>query len=805
MKKAIVLFFLFNICLFFQAKSSHIFGGELGYTHITGYTYEITLVLYGDCSGSSFPSLPTAVPKIGVYNGTSAYTAINLNPGTIFGLEVTPVCPSEVNNTSCKGGTLPGVAKFEFKGQVTLGGPSADWQFVFDGNLGGTSAAGRSGAITNIVQGANSSVMQLVATLNNTSGPNNCSVFTSIPTPFMCINSPQQYNQGAIDPDGDVLDFSLIPGLTSAGNVTYTFPYTYDEPLATAAGSFVFNGNNGQMSFTPNAIQNSLVVNKVTETRGGTVVGSTMREMTILVLNNCNNQSPTGNIANYNTGQIDALNQLVICNSTTQLNFDIPVSDPDGQNIQVSLTGLPQNAVANIVGNNTPSPVINFSWAVPQPLLTGSYTFFATFQDDGCPLSSKQTIAFTIVVNDPFAVSVQSTEESCLPGKDGGIVITANSGNGDVKYSLDNVNYFGTNLFNGLSAGTYTVFLKDGMGCTFQSTITVNQAIKPELNITDLKDIRCFGEVNGSIELSTIPANGNFVYELNPGAVIQNNGLFKNLGKGNYEVIVKDNKGCADTLNTTIQEPSPISFTGISSENAFCDKDNGIVRVSANFEPAVFTLKPGMKASSSGFFSGLSQGQYTVTVTNENNCKQDTTIDVFETPNVFKSQMTQKDLPCWGKGYEGEAEVFVSGGVPPYTYLWSTQTNQTSAKINELYYGWYFVEITDAVGCEIKDTVYIQPGNCCESVFIPSAFTPNGDGVNDEFKLVSSTGMILKEFAVFNRWGQKVWLTRDQRGIWDGSDGKGWAEPGTYFYLLRYTCLFNGKTYSKQGDLTLIK
>lgn len=122
-----------------------------------------------------------------------------------------------------------------------------------------------------------------------------------------------------------------------------------------------------------------------------------------------------------------------------------------------------------------------------------------------------------------------------------------------------------------------------------------------------------------------------------------------------------------------------------------------------------------------------------------------------------------------------------------------------------MYYGWYFVDVTDATGCETKDTVYISPGSCCENVYIPNAFTPNNDGQNDEWRMVTSTGLIVDQFAVYNRWGEQIWHTSNQRGVWDGKRNGGDVESGTYFYLLRYECLSDGKKYVKKGDVTVLR
>ncbi|MBL7765409.1 MAG: gliding motility-associated C-terminal domain-containing protein [Chitinophagaceae bacterium] len=789
------------------AQASHIFGGELYYTHMGGLNYEITLTLYGDCSGSSFPNLPNSVPKIGVYNGNNASQAIYLYPINGTGDEVTPVCPAEINNTTCKGGSIPGVARYIYTGIVTLNGTSANWRFVFDGDMGQGNGAGRSNAITNINQPGNATMIGLEATLNNVNGPNNSSTFTSIPTPFFCINFPQQYNQGAIDADGDQLNFSLIPALDgAAGNVNYISPYTYDQPLATTPGSFIFNTSTGQMNFQPNQVQNSVVVNQVMEYRNGILVGSSMREMTIVVLNNCNNQSPNGSIAGSNIGNVINPNEISICNSGSTLTFDIQVSDPDGQAVFAFVNGLPVGAYSTITGNNTLNPSISITWPVPPGTPMGSYTFYVTYQDDGCPLSSKQTVAYTIHLEQPIVSAPITDPESCIPGQDGAIILNASSPNGVVSSSLNGAAFQQVNSYNGLSSGNYVLTLMDPAGCTDTLQINLGHAVVPDITQTIIDDISCYGLNDGRIQLVVEPADTAYSYTLYPGALANSNGLFQSLSENNYTIIVSDQKGCADTTSASITEPLPLLFTEITTEPLSCNKQNGRIFAKSNYTDSVkYVLTPGLKISSAGLFENLFEGMYTLTLHNENGCEIDTTLYIGVKPPDFFISTTHEDLRCLGKGYEGSAQVYTQGGIPPFTYLWSSQPPQTDPIANNLYYGDYVISVTDASGCEVKDTVTILPGNCCEQIYIPNAFTPNGDGVNDEWKITTSTGMNIKQFAVFNRWGEMVWKGHDQRHFWDGTHKGEAATLGTYFYLLRYQCLSDGQTYTLKGDIHLLR
>jgi gliding motility-associated-like protein len=65
--------------------------------------------------------------------------------------------------------------------------------------------------------------------------------------------------------------------------------------------------------------------------------------------------------------------------------------------------------------------------------------------------------------------------------------------------------------------------------------------------------------------------------------------------------------------------------------------------------------------------------------------------------------------------------------------------------------------------------------------------------------------MTIEHFGVYNRFGQRIWTTFDQRRSWDGTQNGQLAEPGTYFFVLQYTCLSDGKKYIKKGDVILLQ
>ena len=808
--KKIFFLFLFSLFYCFSANASHIYGGDINYKSIGGNTYEISLILYGDCSGASYPNLFSSSPVIEIYNNGSFFQNISLAISGNPGLEVTPVCPAQANNTTCQGGTQPGVAQFIFKKQISLNAQSSNWRFIFNGNLG-AGGAGRSASITNIsANGANASVMQLEATLNNSLAPNNSATYSTIPTPFFCINTQQEYNQGAIDADGDLLTFDLVDGLDAnspSGLVNYIPPYSYNAPLGTTSGNFLFNNSNGQMSFMPNIQQQALVVSKVTETRNGIIVGTSMREMTFVVLNTCNNQSPSGFITNANTGNIVTQEIIEACNiDNSVLSFSIQAVDPNGDKITATVNGLPANAVSTITNNNSTNPMVNISFTMPTPFVAGNYSFYVTYQDDACPLSSKQTLAYTIKLVQPITAIFQISNESCFPKNDGKINVNGTTTNNTLFYSINNGAFQTSNSFINLTAGNYSIVLKDDKNCLLKTQATVLGSLNPTIVNPIVKNIKCFGEKNGSITVSATPISSNYIYTLFPNNIFNNTGLFTGLSQNNYTVLVQDNSQCRDSFMTSISEPPPIQLTSLKTYDLYCDKINGKIIATSNFADSVYYfLEPGIGRAENGIYENLQAGTYTLSIVNNNGCTTQQVVMLNTLPKTLYATTTQNDLPCNGNGTEGFAEVFANNGTPPYSYVWTTNPIQTNAKATDLYFGWYHVTVTDATGCDVKTQVYINAGNCCENIFAANVFTPNGDNKNDDWGLVTSAGLEIKQFMVVNRWGQKVWETENQRTRWDGRQKTRIVDPGTYYYLLKYKCLTDNKTYIKKGEVNVVQ
>jgi gliding motility-associated-like protein len=118
----------------------------------------------------------------------------------------------------------------------------------------------------------------------------------------------------------------------------------------------------------------------------------------------------------------------------------------------------------------------------------------------------------------------------------------------------------------------------------------------------------------------------------------------------------------------------------------------------------------------------------------------------------------------------------------------------------------YTLTVTNEEGCKAvrQITIYVISPDCREpNIFVPNAFTPNGDGNNDVL-YVRSNIIESMEFAIYNRWGQKVFETTEQSIGWDGTY-KGQELPNDVFgYYLKAKC-FNGEEFFKKGNISLMR
>jgi gliding motility-associated-like protein len=695
------------------AKASHFYGADLFYTYVSGTTYKITLVAYGDCDGSAFPTFSTSTPEIEVSSSPFINTTLTLAiQAPTAGVEVTPVCPSQLSNTKCASpsGTIPGVTKFVYSANINLS-PASNWIFRFNGVMGFNLQSGRSNAMTNIVPGT---IMALEATLDNSLAPNSSPAYTTIPTPFFCINKPASYNPGAVDADGDSLDFALIDGLTPTGNlpISYTSPYTGAAPLSVTTGTFNFSNTTGQLNFTPNNAQRSLVVNKVIEYRNGVAVGSSMREMTFVVISPCSNNPPGGTITNQNSGTLVDTVTISACKSNGTITFNINPNDLDGDNINVVANGLPTGATFTVTNNNTSSPTGSFSWNVTN-VAAGTYTFFVTYTDNGCPLASKQTMAYTVIVLPIPGLSFQLVSAATCTkkavfkvtpsGTSSPFTFTVRQGT-TVVHTISSVNAQQT---DSIDPGTYTLRFANANGCYKDTSITF--ASPPTIFVTaTMLPPFCHGGSNGRITLNPSGGKSPFRFAMGTGTYSANN-VFTGLAPGSYTLHVKDGNDCVKDITVQVTDP-PDMIAQITVARPTCNFfGNGTITVNTlnGTAPYQYALGSG-SFSTTNTFTGLASGSFMVHIKDNNGCLKDSLYVLNDSINVHATAAVTNVL-CNGNN-TGAITLTANGGSPAYQYQLGTGTLSTTNTFTTLTAGAYSFHIEDQYKCYLDTIVNItQP------------------------------------------------------------------------------------------------
>lgn len=135
-------------------------------------------------------------------------------------------------------------------------------------------------------------------------------------------------------------------------------------------------------------------------------------------------------------------------------------------------------------------------------------------------------------------------------------------------------------------------------------------------------------------------------------------------------------------------------------------------------------------------------------------------------------------------------------------YLWSTGAAERKVTVQNP--GTYWLTVTDANGCSGTDSITVFPKQCMSGVYIPTAFTPDGDGKNDFFKALVFGKALLFKLQVFDRWGQVVFQTTDPNKHWDGRN-KGIDYSTTTFVWQCFYRLEGQQPEFQKGTVTLIR
>lgn len=358
-------------------------------------------------------------------------------------------------------------------------------------------------------------------------------------------------------------------------------------------------------------------------------------------------------------------------------------------------------------------------------------------------------------------------------------------------------------VFTGVPAGTWTITTTDAIGCISDQTVTLTDPPAIVLVEDSVRNVWCEDGDNGVIYTSATGGTGTITYSID-GGPFQADGEFDDLEMGSYTVTAMDSAGCTVDLLVTLIEENILAVSLDSAFDVTCfGYDDGAIQLSTSggYPPYSYSIDGGASSQTSDFFGMLSEGSYSITVTDDDGCTVFIGVDIDEPDPLVVDAGTYVPIPNGGDVQldpSTNATVVASWMWSPPAGLSCTDCPDPIA-MPELS-TWYTLEIVDENGCIALDSALVQ---VVIEVAIPNAFTPNGDGLNDLF-IIRNPFLSQVDLAIYDRWGDAVFRTSDINIGWDGTKGGNPLEMGAYIYVLD-AVTEEGEQITRTGTITLLR
>jgi hypothetical protein len=370
-----------------------------------------------------------------------------------------------------------------------------------------------------------------------------------------------------------------------------------------------------------------------------------------------------------------------------------------------------------------------------------------SIDDNSC--NNERSVSISVSGAQSFITTSNVISQPTCTANIGFVQLLVTGGSAPFTYSLNNGTIQNDSTFSNLAPGSYTFTITDSTGCSITNVFDLTTPYSINSNYTQTATINCYGESSAEISIAASGGQGGYDYSID-GTNFQASSVFSNLDAGEYQVVSKDANGCLSEITIQITQPNQLVLNAIPTMiSCFGENDGSVlVSVTGGTPSYVNTIN-----STSGLFTGLSQGAYEVTTTDANGCTQS-----FSTTITEPTMVNISALPSTATSglNNGSITMSGSGGLSPYTYSINGINYYSGSLFSNLAAGTYTCYVKDANGCINTTSVTVDQvaGLTNENAISVNLYPNPNNGVFE----IESNGLIGDKLncKLFNIQGQLV-------------------------------------------------
>jgi gliding motility-associated-like protein len=430
----------------------------------------------------------------------------------------------------------------------------------------------------------------------------------------------------------------------------------------------------------------------------------------------------------------------------------------------------------------------------------------------GCEVTTN------ITVNSPPNIEILATvtNAGCPNSADGNVIITAFGGNSPYlfKWNTDTI-WIPAGKIDGLKKGTYTVFVKDSMGCYANKEIVVSSSKLMELNFM-VRNISCNGNATGDLEVEVKGGVAPYYYNWDLTNKLANTKKIQNLFAGEYTITVTDTQHCFVTEKINLLEPEVMSSkTTVKNISCFGKSDGAIQLITTGGTPPYSYSLDNIKYKFDNYFTNLRAGIYSMTIRDSRNCLFLITDLEVKQPKPFIINLGRDTLLPYGDSLLLNAS-YTRPDNDKTSFRWRCSAEPLSISCVDcakpLVYPknqvTYYVSATNENNCTCESKISVYP-KYVPKIYVPTAFSPNNDGINDVLMIHGDENIKILNLIIYDRWGEHIIDLKNihmnaSEGVWDGIVRGEKADVGVFVWMLEVLYPTGHKEILK-GSITLVR